>query len=220
MKDSFSEKVRTSLTLPDFLLSNSFLEENLCPHLFTLSMKVPAETEWRHPLERRAVLVISTVVRSSVVLPPENKRMILARVLTVVVTLSVGGVGEYMAWLERQNAEREERSRVISEAGELRASLESELNAALHLTQGMIAYVATRSNLEPEVIEPMLKTLYEYGRHVRNIGLAPGNRLIYIYPLEGNEKALGLYYPDLKEQGPRSNALSASASRGLPARDN
>lgn len=128
--------------------------------------------------------------------------MILARVLTLVVTLSVGGVGEYMVWLERQNAEREERSHVISEVGELRAALESELNAALHLTQGMIAYVATRSNLEPEVIEPMLKTLYEYGRHVRNIGLAPGNRLIYIYPLEGNEKALGLYYPDLKEQWP------------------
>jgi hypothetical protein len=26
-------------------------EEKLCPHLFTLSMKAPAETEWHHPLE-------------------------------------------------------------------------------------------------------------------------------------------------------------------------
>jgi diguanylate cyclase (GGDEF)-like protein len=128
--------------------------------------------------------------------------MLLSRVLAAVVISSVGGIGEYTIRLERQNANREQLSQVISEVGELRASLEGELNATLHLTQGMIAYIATCSTLEPEVIEPMLKTLYEYGRHVRNIGLAPGNRLTYIYPLAGNEKALGLYYPDMKEQWP------------------
>lgn len=128
--------------------------------------------------------------------------MILTRVLTLIVILSVGALGEFVARLEKQSAEREHRNQVLSVVGALRASLESELNATLHLTQGMIAYVATGSTLEPEVIEPMLKTLYEYGRHVRNIGLAPGNRLTYIYPLEGNDGALGLYYPDLKEQWP------------------
>lgn len=151
---------------------------------------------------KNAVLVIPSTVQSKLVAALQHKRMILARVLTLVVMLSVGGVGESMVRLERQNAEREQRSQVISEVGQLRAALESELNATLFLTQGMIAYVTTRSTLEPEVIEPMLKTLYEYGRHVRNIGLAPGNRLTYIYPLEGNDKALGLYFPDVKEQWP------------------
>lgn len=128
--------------------------------------------------------------------------MMLSRALALSVMLGVGSLGEYMVRLERENADREQRSQVISEVGQLRASLESELNATLHLTQGMIAYVVARSTLEPDVIEPMLKTLHEHGRHIRNIGLAPGNRLTYIYPLEGNEKALGLYYPDLKEQWP------------------
>jgi len=146
--------------------------------------------------------VIFSIAESNFVFALQNKRMILPRALALLVILSVGGIGEYTIRLERQNAKREQRSQVVSEVGQLRASLESELNATLHLTQGMIAYVATRSTLEPEVIEPMLKTLYEYGRHVRNIGLAPGNRLTYIYPLAGNDKALGLYYPDMKEQWP------------------
>ena len=61
----------------------------------------------------------------------------------------------------------------------------------------------------------MLQLIYQRGRHFRNIGIAPGNRLRFIFPLAGNEKALGLYYPDNKAQWPAVETLINQASGRL-----
>jgi sensor domain CHASE-containing protein len=37
---------------------------------------------------------------------------------------------------------------------------------------------------------------------LRNIGIAPNNQITYIYPLAGNEKALGLRYEEIPSQWP------------------
>ena len=55
----------------------------------------------------------------------------------------------------------------------------------------------------PEVFRTLLPNLVKQGRHIRNIGVAPGNRITYIHPLEGNEKALGVFYPELTTQWPQ-----------------
>jgi diguanylate cyclase (GGDEF)-like protein/PAS domain S-box-containing protein len=120
----------------------------------------------------------------------------------LIVALAVGAVGEHGFRLEQERIRQDQRNHTLSALGRFRAALEGELNATLYLTNGLVAYVATHSTLESEAVVPMLKTLYEQGRHLRNIGLAPGNRLTYVYPLEGNEKAVGLYYPDVPEQWP------------------
>ena len=95
------------------------------------------------------------------------------------------------------------RQQVTSAAGEVRAILESELNASLHLTSGLVAYIQSRAGvLKGAEIDPWLRGLMEQGRHIRNLGIAPGNRITYIYPLKGNEAALGLYYPNNPQQWP------------------
>lgn len=135
-------------------------------------------------------------------MPALPRRQFLTPALALLLALTVGLVGEYMVRLERYKDLSEQRARVASMVGELRAALEGELNATLYLTQGMTAYVANGSNLTPEVFKPMLRTLFRQGRNVRSMGLAPGNRLTYVYPFEGNESAIGLYYPDNKDQWP------------------
>ena len=45
--------------------------------------------------------------------------------------------------------------------------------------------------------------------------MAPDNRIAYLYPLEGNESALGLYYPDLAEQWPRVQHIIANRAPQL-----
>ena len=122
--------------------------------------------------------------------------------IALAVALAVGAGGEYGLRLERERIAQDQRSRTISAVGQYRAALEQELNASLYLMNGLVAYVSTQSTLEAKAVDPMLKTLYEHGHHLRNIGLAPGNRLTYVYPLAGNEKAIGLYYPDAPEQWP------------------
>ncbi|HTY99770.1 MAG TPA: CHASE domain-containing protein, partial [Rhodocyclaceae bacterium] len=129
-------------------------------------------------------------------------RAFFAPVAGLVVALALGVAGEQGFELERGRIEQDQRSQVVTAVGQYRAALEGELNATLYLTNGLVAYVETHSAPVAEQVEPLLKALYEQGRHIRNIGLAPGNRLTYVYPRRGNEQAVGLYYPDLPDQWP------------------
>ncbi len=129
----------------------------------------------------------------------------LAPVCAALMVLAVGLTGEYGYRLEKGRIKQDQRGRVISALGQYRAALEGELNGTLYTANGLVAYVESHTNLEKNSIQTMLHILYEQGgagHYVRNIGLAPGNRLEYVYPLAGNEKALGLYYPDSPEQWP------------------
>lgn len=78
-----------------------------------------------------------------------------------------------------------------------------ELHAAQYFTLGLKAYLeANGGQVNEKALAPWLTELQVRGSHIRNIGLAPGNRISYIYPLAGNESAIGLYYPDLPAQWP------------------
>jgi len=140
--------------------------------------------------------------RSSVEGPGRNPSAsaILGALVAFVLCIAVT---ELMLFQEQQRQAKQRQLVVTNLAGEVRGLLEGELNASLHLTSGLIAYIQSgRGNLIAGEIEPWLSGLIKQGRHIRNIGLAPGNRIAYIYPLAGNEAALGLYYPDNPLQWP------------------
>ncbi|QLC72898.1 PAS domain S-box protein [Pseudomonas sp. LPB0260] len=106
--------------------------------------------------------------------------------------------------------------RLTARAGEVRAVLLSELNATLHLATGLASYIGARQGeVQPPELQPWLDGLLRRGRHIRNIGLAPGNRIVFVYPLAGNEAALGLYYPDLPKQWSAVQRIIASREPGL-----
>jgi diguanylate cyclase (GGDEF)-like protein len=77
----------------------------------------------------------------------------------------------------------------------LQTRLTRELGNALFLTGGLKSYLAVREGkLDRREVDAILKKLFEDSRHVRNFGVIVGYRLIYLYPIKGNEKALGLDY--------------------------
>lgn len=91
----------------------------------------------------------------------------------------------------------------IASANPIRSLIESELNAPLYLSSGLSAYIkANKGNISATEVKLLLKDLVSQGQHIRNIGVAPNNRLLYLHPLQNNHKALGLYYPDLDTQWP------------------
>ncbi|MEE2002270.1 ATP-binding protein [Alkalimonas sp. MEB108] len=99
----------------------------------------------------------------------------------------------------------------VANAGHLRSFLETELNRALYLTFGLSAYVqANKGQVSATEFDVLLPELVELGQYIRNIGVAPDNRLTYVYPIEGNEAAIGLYYPDIPEQWPAVQAIIES----------
>jgi diguanylate cyclase (GGDEF)-like protein len=77
----------------------------------------------------------------------------------------------------------------------LQTRLTRELDNALFLTGGLKSYLAVREGkLDRREVDAILKKLFEDSRHVRNFGVAVGYRLIYLYPVKGNEKVFGMDY--------------------------
>lgn len=114
----------------------------------------------------------------------------------------LAGVVHFAIQTERDRLAEGLRGRVGSAAIGLISRLEAELNPSVYLATGLAAYINAVRDTSASEIQTALETLYRSGRHIRNIGLAPDNRLTYVFPLAGNEDALGLYYPDLEAQWP------------------
>ena len=85
----------------------------------------------------------------------------------------------------------------------LQARLSRELTGALFITSSLRSYLAVRrGDLQRDEVEAILASLYRESRHVRNFAVAVGYRVAYIHPVKGNEKAVGLHYPDVPAQWP------------------
>lgn len=110
---------------------------------------------------------------------------------------------ELLVRYEQQRLHAEQLQQRLTIADKLRAQLETELNIPLYLTVGLASYITAKAGqIEDSELDVLLPGLVRQAEHIRNIGIAPGNRISYIFPLIGNEKALGLYYPDIPEQWP------------------
>jgi diguanylate cyclase (GGDEF)-like protein len=84
---------------------------------------------------------------------------------------------------------------LISFGSLVQTRLARELDAALFLTGSLKSYLAVRDGkLDRREVDAILQKLFEEARHVRNFGVAVGYELKYLYPVKGNERALGLDY--------------------------
>ncbi len=124
--------------------------------------------------------------------------------LAVGMALFVSGITltEYVASLLRENAHERLQTAALSRLSEVRARLEGEINATLHIAQGLVSYVATRPDLTQDEFASFAAETMVIGRNIRNVALAPQNVIAFIYPLAGNDSALGLDYSKNEEQWP------------------
>ncbi|GGY63142.1 hypothetical protein GCM10011613_03470 [Cellvibrio zantedeschiae] len=110
---------------------------------------------------------------------------------------------ELTAHQEQLHEDTLRQEHLVDKANQVRTLLEYELNSTLHLATALVSYIQSKHGiLIPEEIDPWLSNLQERAHYMRNIGIAPGNKITYVYPLAGNEAAIGLHYPDNKEQWP------------------
>jgi diguanylate cyclase (GGDEF)-like protein len=104
----------------------------------------------------------------------------------------------------------------LSHAATLRARIERELNTLLYLNSGLSGYLVVRNNqIQADEMNDMLAVLYRTSRHIRNFGIAIGYRLTYVYPLSGNQKAVGINYADLPDQFPVIQKIVTSGQASL-----
>lgn len=129
-----------------------------------------------------------------------RSKIVRSGLLSVGVSLLFGMVFQFALQLDRNHTEAKNKSLVVEKALAVATQLESELNANVFVANGLGALVAAAPHLSHTSIQMALKVLHNTHPHLKNIALAPGNRISHIYPLAGNESALGLYYPEVPEQ--------------------
>ena len=98
-------------------------------------------------------------------------------------------------WIDdstREKYRNAERSSVVESANSSRALLSAGLNARLHLVRGLAAFATSRQTFSTEEFETFARQLHDEQTGIRSLQLAPDAIVTHIYPLTGNEAALGL----------------------------
>lgn len=88
---------------------------------------------------------------------------------------------------------------------DLAARFDRELNKLTYLSSGVEAYVKiNHKNIDSTELNQILKVIYEKESGlIRNLGVGEGYVLKWVYPIVGNEKAVGLDYTKLPQQLPK-----------------
>lgn len=120
-----------------------------------------------------------------------------AGLTAVIVLFVVWGFerAEYQRFLEQQRAD------VLNQLSTVRARLEASLNQRLFLTRGLLAYVSTlNSDITQSEFASLSSVLVEKQKGIEFLGLYKNNIVTHLYPLAGNEAAIGFNPMSIPEE--------------------
>lgn len=118
----------------------------------------------------------------------------------VVVGICLLPVGLYVDHLHSRNQERELRDSILTSLSLLRAKLEGKITGNAQLVQGLAASISAEPDLSTDKFAELAQYLFKGRSQLRNIGAAPDLVIRYMYPLEGNEAAIGLNFREHPKQ--------------------
>lgn len=95
---------------------------------------------------------------------------------------------------EKRTLLERERSLVVGELAQIRERLDSVINGNLLAIHGLTAVIAAQPDINQDAFSRIARGLVTAQRPLRNIAAAPGMVVSLMYPIEGNEAAIGLDY--------------------------
>jgi sensor domain CHASE-containing protein len=120
----------------------------------------------------------------------------------------VVAAGWFAAEMQARKSHIEDQRAIISgQVALLRADLEGAVNGPIQLVRGLIAVIETEPDMDQARFAELAGRLIDNEPSLRNIAAAPDMVIRMMYPIEGNEQAIGLDYNSIQEQ--REAALRA-----------
>ena len=101
---------------------------------------------------------------------------------------------------ETKRFQEQERADILNQLSTVRSRLEASINSTLLVIDGLVAYASTNPNLTDAEFVEIAKVMKAKHPKIRSINLARGVVIRHVYPLKGNEAALGLDYAATPEQ--------------------
>ncbi|HEV7309075.1 bifunctional diguanylate cyclase/phosphodiesterase [Ensifer sp.] len=86
------------------------------------------------------------------------------------------------------------RARVADELNPIRSKLEANVNGNIQLVRGLIGTLATEPGMDQQRFAALSRGIFTERSQLRSIAAAPDLIVSMVYPVEGNQKALGLDY--------------------------
>lgn len=123
-----------------------------------------------------------------------------ARVCVILITL----LGVYV--LDRQNNQaflERQRLSVTQDLSLLRARLDGSISENIQTVRGLVAAIATEPGMDQRRFAEIASVVMENRAELRNIGAAPDLVMRLMYPMEGNEAAVGLDFRANAAQWPK-----------------
>lgn len=127
-------------------------------------------------------------------------RKLLPFIPTIVIGICLLAAGIYIDRLNRHNFEVQLRHQVSSQLGIIRAQLEGDIHSNAQLVQGLVASIKADPDMSQAHFTALARHLLEQHSQLRNIAAAPDLVIRYMYPVAGNEAAIGLDYRSLPDQ--------------------
>jgi diguanylate cyclase (GGDEF)-like protein len=131
--------------------------------------------------------------------------------LLALVVLIAGGV-----YLDRQSSildEERARAAVLTQVSLIRAKLEGNINGNIQLVRGLVSTISTEPEMDQARFAALVSNLFEEHSQLSSVAAAPDLIIEMTYPLEGNERALGLNY--LRNPSQREAVMQARDSGRL-----
>lgn len=124
--------------------------------------------------------------------------------------ISIVSFAIFIAQSEEDKLRRDSHQDAFNALLVIRSDFERELNKNLYQLGALVAYVSMNPDLDEEAFNMFSHNLFRQKSQIISLGLAPDMVVKYVYPLAGNEAALGLDYS--KEETQRDLAFQAKTT--------
>jgi diguanylate cyclase (GGDEF)-like protein len=137
---------------------------------------------------------------------PTNAPAIIAFIVVII-------AGIFAESQNRAVYQRDLHARVLNEVSLIRAKLEGDINGNIQLVRGLVAVISAEPDIGQERFAALASNLIIKGSQIRSVAAAPDLVVSFMYPLAGNERAIGLDYN--KNDAQRAAAIRARDSGNL-----
>lgn len=131
----------------------------------------------------------------------------MTRLLPLLVFLTGLVLAYELASLDHRDDVGRERTVLAARLDVVRGRISRQLDSLTHLSQGLVSLVKINHGITEDQFVFMAREIVANEPRIRNIALAPGNTIRFVYPMKGNERAVGMEY--LKVPGQREPVLRA-----------
>lgn len=113
---------------------------------------------------------------------------------------------------ERRQAIQDQRLQVMRQLSDVHAKLEANINAAVAAARSVAVVYTLHPDLSQSDFVAAVREVLTPNPVIHNIGLIRGTVAAYVYPLEGNEKLVGLDFRNVPEQWPAYRQMMESGT--------